>query len=528
MALLSLTLKNYRPFALDAPMVLDLSEGITFLLGVNNVGKSALLRSFFELRSVMNPGHLESGIGRDAQYNVDLPKPFRHLVHRETPDQPIFVEVVSGGDGWRIEIRPQGGNSENSLCSVKMQPIGQATSQVVELVDAYFGRSMYVGPFRTSAAQVSAALYDVNVGNQFVQTWDAWANSERIDSSEQVRLLVSELRQLFGFSEFAVSVSQQKDQLYITTEDGRFSLSELGDGIAHYIIVLGNAMTRRPGMIFIDEPETGLHPRMQETFVRALATKSKFGLAATSHSIALARSVADVVLTVTRDSRGRRRCVPYGEHRSETLIQSVSELSYSQYAELGGNHLLLVEGRTDIKSFREILRKFDLDQHFIIWSLNGSDWLKSPREKIIDELAELKRLHPISTSVVFDSERTSEQAILDPALRQFHETCIDLGFEVFPTDRHSTENYITQAALDHVLSGFTALEPFEAFGAAKRKWDKNKNWLLFRCMTKQDFDGTGLGRFVSETLRRLVVDAAARSREAGGFCDARTDAKAIS
>lgn len=504
MPLLSLTLKNYRPFALDAPVTLELSEGITFLLGVNNVGKSALLRSFFELRPVMNAAHLGNGIGRDVRYDIQLPKPFHQLVHRETPDQPIFVDVTSAGAGWRLQIRPLNANLETPSCFVNATPIGVATNDTVEVVNAFFNNSMYVGPFRTSSAQVSAALYDVAVGNQFVQTWDAWSNGDRIDHSEQVRVLVKELRELFGFRELAVSVSQGKDQLYITTEDGRFSLSELGDGIAHYIIVLGNAMTRRPAVVLIDEPEIGLHPRMQEIFVRTLATKTRFGVAATSHSIGLARSVADRLLTITREPNGRRRCVPFGEHRTETLIQSISELGYSQYAELGGNNLLLVEGRTDIKSFREILRKFEVEQHFIIWSLNGSDWLKASKENVVDELAELKRLNPKSISVVFDSERSTPEMDFDPALKGFHDICRELGFNVFPTDRHSTENYVSQSALDSILPGHTALEPFEPFGASKPKWDKNKNWLLFREMTRQDFESTGLGQFISQTLLPLA------------------------
>jgi ABC-type multidrug transport system ATPase subunit len=42
----SITIKNYRAFPIHAPVTFNVSEGITFLLGVNNVGKSALMRSF--------------------------------------------------------------------------------------------------------------------------------------------------------------------------------------------------------------------------------------------------------------------------------------------------------------------------------------------------------------------------------------------------------------------------------------------------------------------------------------------------
>ena len=182
-------------------------------------------------------------------------------------------------------------------------------------------------------------------------------------------------------------------------------------------------------------------------------------------------------------------------------------MGYSQFAELGAEHLLLVEGRTDIKVFREILRKFDLDQHFLIWSLNGSDWLKSPPESIEDELNELKRLGSKSISVIFDSEKTSSEIDMTEGFRPFYELCLRLGFNAFPTDRHSTENYVTQSALDRVFPGMKALSPFEVFGSTNPKWSKSKNWLLFREMSASDFEGTQLGEFVSQTLGGLVKGA---------------------
>ena len=500
----SITIKNYRAFPIHAPVTFNVSEGITFLLGVNNVGKSALMRSFFELRPAINHDELRNAIGRDKNYRAGLKKPFDEIANRENPTAPITMDITVDGNGWHMEMSPEGSDPHTQTFSIKTTPIGSASLETVELIVALFQRSMYVGPFRSPAVQVSGTLYDIEVGHQFVGRWDAWANGDRIDHNRQVNKLIRELKELFGFRDFDISVSQSTDRLYITTEEGRFSLSELGDGIAHYIIVLGNAMIREPTFIFIDEPEIGLHPRMQEVFVRTLASKARYGLAATSHSVGLARSVADRVLTITRERDGARRCLPFGEHRTESLIQSIAELGYSQYAELGGNNLLLVEGRKDIKAFREILRKFKLDQHFIIWSLNGSEWLRMPKEKIEDELAELKRLNPASISVIFDSERTNTSASFNPAFQQFYDVCVELSFNVFPTDRHSTENYITQAALDKAIPGAIALEPFEPFGSRNPKWDKTKNWLAFREMSREDLIGTGLNDFLVDTLSPLA------------------------
>jgi energy-coupling factor transporter ATP-binding protein EcfA2 len=499
---ITITLQNYRAFPMNAPIEFTIDEGITFLLGVNNIGKSALMRAFFELRPVIDVAKLREAKGTSERIANNLF--FDLLANRSTPERPIYVTFRHGQSGWNLEIFPLGDDPHTNNFQVKYFREGSPPPELLTMVELLFHRSMYVGPFRSPAVQVTDTLYDIRIGRNFVQDWDTWANGPRIDHSKQVESLIEQLRTLFGFHYFGMTVSQDSTQLYLTTDDGRFSLGELGDGIAHYVIVLGNAMIKNPAFIYIDEPEIGLHPRMQEIFVRTLASKATRGVIATSHSVGLARSVADRLLTMTRDNQGRRRLAPFGEHQRDSLIQSISELGYSQYAEIGGNHLLLVEGRTDIKCYREILRKFGLEQHFLIWSLNGSDWIKADSSKVADELNELKRLNARSISVIFDSERTAAHAELSTQLGRFHDLCITLGFHVFPTDRHSTENYITQAAIDRIAPNHTALQPFEPFGANTPKWDKSKNWLMFEKMHREDFTGTGLEEFLEGTLSRLV------------------------
>jgi hypothetical protein len=106
--------------------------------------------------------------------------------------------------------------------------------------------------------------------------------------------------------------------------------------------------------------------------------------------------------------------------------------------------------------------------------------------------------------VIFDSERGAAGDEFSPKLKRFHDLCVDLGFNVFPRDRHSTENYINQAALDEITPNHTALQPFEPFGATKPKWDKSKNWLMFEKMSREDFGNTGLAEFIEGTLAKAV------------------------
>lgn len=62
---------------------------------------------------------------------------------------------------------------------------------------------------------------------------------------------------------------------------------------------------------------------------------------------------------------------------------------------------MLVEGTGDIKSFKEILRKYGIEHHFIVMDLGGSGLISKASRH---ELDELKRLNAKSYNVIFDSE----------------------------------------------------------------------------------------------------------------------------
>src|SRR4051794_13789331 len=49
-----ITLKNYRCFADSRPATFRLGDGFTSFIGINNAGKSAALRFFWEFRGLLN------------------------------------------------------------------------------------------------------------------------------------------------------------------------------------------------------------------------------------------------------------------------------------------------------------------------------------------------------------------------------------------------------------------------------------------------------------------------------------------
>lgn len=507
---MKVSISNYRNIPSDTSIKFELKDGVTFILGVNNIGKSNLLKFFYDFKSAWYSiiQKLKSPhYGSDIHFDFHSRQTFDHLINQNsTKGNEIRCELSYENIQVEINFSCQGTDRHTSNCfgSLKFKHINPKLlyTDPAELFNI-INNILYVGSFRSGLNNSNGLNYDIHVGTNFIQQWNGWSAGNEISKRREIASLIDELKELFGYKKLDIKVSQDGNNLLITNDDGMFQLNELGDGIAHFVIVLANVMIKQPTFVLIDEPEIGLHPKMQEIFVRTLASKAKFGILATSHSVGLARSIADNIYSLTKSSEGKLNILPFGEHFKPTISQSISEMGYSQYVELGGTNILLVEGRTDIKTFREILRKFNIEQHYIIMSFGGSQFIIKDKPKIIDELNELKRFNT-NVFVIFDSERTEKDALLLRRFEVFKETCEELGFIVFPTDYHSSDNYINQAAVDKIIGNdVKALEPFEK----PERWTasmKEKNWLMIREMNKADFDNTELKKFIEQSMAAKI------------------------
>lgn len=457
-----------------------------------------------EMRGILQ--HSINQFGSQTNNSIQTNFFFDEIVNRRNQSSAIKIEISWNGCLLNILIHPNGQqHTQNVRIDVSSTPNPQVPrDDFVRHVSALID-TMYIGAFRGVDFNFTGSTGEMSVGQHFINMWSQWAGGDDVQNRTRIGQLENELKELLGFKEFGITLNSASNALLVTTDDGQFKLSELGGGISQLIMLLGNAAIKNPSFILIDEPEINLHPRMQEVLVRALASKAKLGLIASSHSVGLARSTAERTFSLTRFPDGSVRLAPFGQHYTPTIAQSINELGYSQFVEVGGNNILLVEGRTDVKAYRELLSKYGIETSFIILPFGGREFILADKTKIVDELNEIKRLNPKSISVIFDSDIASAGASLAQHKQAFKECCESLGFNVFATDRASTENYISQDALDRVLrntSAHKALGAYEAFNSlASGKWDKNMNWLLFKETSKANFDATGLGKFVETVLK---------------------------
>ena len=233
-----------------------------------------------------------------------------------------------------------------------------------------FSEALYVPAVR-NAIQVGASepYYDLPLGAMFVTQWDGFKAGPVKQNAERARGVEREIGRIFDLPDFEINAASDNRTLQLFIGSKSFRLHELGAGMAQFIVVLGFAAIRRPTLILIDEPELNLHPSLQLDFVTTLSSFSGDGLLFATHSIGLARAVADDVYSVRRVEQGVSEI--HLLEATPELAQFVGELGFSAYQELGFSLLLLVEGPTDVKTVQLLLRRYGIEHKVLLLHLGG-------------------------------------------------------------------------------------------------------------------------------------------------------------
>lgn len=528
---INLTIKNYRCFPDEHPARLCIKPGLTALIGPNNSGKSSLLRFFWEFRPLFglwqNPNQVAGALAQGAQLDPASLRSRAELFHRANyRDIAVDVQVPSshGGNGattysWvvprsraftrfslcsslaRIPVSapsPSGAPTQVPAINVGdktmscSDPAGNRT--VVEIseiqrasLDLY--TAMYVGSFRNAInLGQSASYFDIQTGQAFIGAWKQFKAGSVVADNEAAGEVEEDLARIFGFSRFQANAGPNDTNLALMVDGRSFDLGEMGAGLAHFLITLGNVAIKKPSYLFIDEPELGLHPSLQMEFLLTLRKYVRKGIVFSTHSIGLARAVADKVYSL-------QKVEPMVSKLSDLqatprLAQFLGEMSFSAYREIGFEKVLLVEGPTDVTAMSQLLRSYRKDHRVMLLQMGGNSMINGGGDTKW-QLEELKRITP-SISALIDRDPVS-QATLPAARQAFVEACEAADVDCHVLDRRALENYWPASALDKFKTGLQPLGPFEKLGS---QWAKHDNWRIAQLVTKEDLASTDLGEFL--------------------------------
>ena len=519
-----LTLRGYRCFPIGHEVRFRVSNGLIAFVGPNNAGKSAVLKSFFELRPLLRSllptdnNFLVVGLGGsvaapawplpvsepiepfsnldhsdieiEIQLRVDSPEPTlatRLLVRVSRP--PVFqVTTELEGAAGRLgqpgqEVRQEGeqiGQGEVSLDGAAIYEVLRALT-----------RCLYIGPFRNAINVGSQEDYfDISIGEAFIAAWRRFKTGPSKEDNEAAVRVTEDIRQLLSFESLDINPAEDGRTLQLFIDGKSFRLPEVGAGLAHFILVLVNVATKNPTYVLVDEPELNLHPSLQLSFLTTLASYGQAGTLFATHSLGLARSAADDIYSVVPASRGRSDIRPF--EGTNNYAELLGELSFAGYSDLGFDSVLLVEGRTDVKVIQNLLRHHGKDGKVVLLPLGGEALINGVSEQ---ELGELTRLGA-SLFALIDSERSASGETLSPGRQKFVEACEQLGIDCTVLERRATENYFPERALKAALGPTVrALSEFETIkeSGQTQVWSKNQNWRVAREMVIEDLDETDLG-----------------------------------
>jgi ABC-type cobalamin/Fe3+-siderophores transport system ATPase subunit len=522
MAWASLTIKNYRTFPRERPARIDVRPGFSALVGANNAGKSSLLKLFYEFRDLFRtaaPGanlvaaiHGQSGFqlmpavretadlfsnrnNGDIELGIRIMEP---VADRGVPPAvELGITVPRNQNVWTARVTTGAGPIDfvEVRDDFAFDGTGAKLADLTSLAEVLsdLASTTYIPAFR-NAINVGAAnsYYDIQTGEQFITAWRAYKTGPTRLRRRRAAQVEDTLAEIFGYDRLQINGSDDNRTLIVQTERDSYDLSELGSGLTQFLLGLINAALQEPAYVLIDEPEMGLHPSLQQTFLKSLAENARRGVVFATHSLGLARAIAQPIYSLRRIEEGDTEVVPY--EQTPRLAEFVGELSFSGQRELGFEILMLVEGPSEVLAIQDLLRLYGQDHRVVLVSLGGRNLINAKAEP---QLLEVKRICD-RTLAFIDSERAAKNAPLGPARQGFVAACLAAGIECKVMDRRALENYFSARAIRQVYGPkYRALGKYELLEDAEYGWPKTDNWRIARAITIDDLKGTDIGKFLA-------------------------------
>ena len=530
-------LKNYRCFSDSKPVKFSLDKGFISFVGANNSGKSTILKFFYEFRGIFkilsdqrnlvkftklltgqfqqfekpaSIAHIEELFCNTNNRDIEICFKFKNAKAIEKDETPFSSQmniIIPRGTEYKfgIELYSNEGivalNNEDSL-QYNGTKLCIGNKPIIEMSDSLqllknLNNTLYIGAFRNinnlvSSDKSNPKYFDIDVGIAFVQAWRNFKMGTIHKDNEDAYKVIKDIEHIFEFSNLDINPSASVNTLKLLINGKSYFLSEVGSGIAQFILVLVNVAMKKPSYILIDEPELNLHPSLQLDFLTTLGSYAREGVLFATHSIGLARSSADKIYSIHLID-GEKRNVSEFE-ATANLVEFLGELNFSGYKELGFDKILLVEGPTDVKTIQQFLRCYKVDHKIVILPLGGKSRING---SIGPELEEIKRISE-KIYVLIDSERTAPGEELQPRLKEFIKVCEQAGVKCHVLERRAIENYFTDRAVKMVKGDkYHALSPYDRRDKISPGVNKNDNWRIAREMNSEEFEASDLGFFLN-------------------------------
>lgn len=527
-----IVIKNYRCFSDTNPARINLRPGFTAFVGVNNSGKSTILKFFYEFRSLFiglssieglprRMSNLDTILFTPIQREGDFNQIFYNNNNRDLSIEISFLELDPSPDfdgteivspskiiitiprntiEAKIEVFKQNGekatpNLGRTTGDNRVISLNDSSQMELLSLSKFFlslSNSMYIGAFRNIIGP-ETKYFDIGIGKAAVHQWNSIKTGRGKSGHSLAIRLQNDLAKFFGYNHLEINAAQDDEEiLQLIADHQSYWLPEIGSGFAQFFLILLSASIIKPDFILIDEPELNLHPSLQLDFLTTLGSYANKGVLFATHNYGLARAGADRIYLIQKSSNGERSVVV--QEKIKSLSEFLGELGFSAYYDLGFDRVLLVEGPSELRVVQQLLRLYSKDHKVVLIPLGGGQGIKGTNEVMLQEI---KRITP-NVSALIDSEKPSAEAPLEKAREQFAQACQKTGVDCRILKWRAMENYFPPEAIQKAYpnENFQALAPYEAKKDSLYGWGKMENWRIAREMKPENLEGTDLGDFL--------------------------------
>ena len=264
---IEITLKNYRCFADSKPAKFSIRKGFTALIGVNNSGKTALLKFFYEFRSLLASlcgGDFWERLFTDVGQNLSLPKEVldSQEIFCNANNRPLVIELAFLREDEsefgstliprKLLITVQRNTSYTGQIFANIGPLhlpefsldgniftkdgGTVAEISLDFLDSlrFLGETLYIGPFRNvinlfptpelssirTIQSLHTSYFDINVGLPLIQQWREAKTGANKELAKRSYALQNDIKRIFDFESMDInsSVNDQTIQFVINGE----------------------------------------------------------------------------------------------------------------------------------------------------------------------------------------------------------------------------------------------------------------------------------------------------------------------
>ncbi|MGC1376524.1 MAG: AAA family ATPase [Anaerolineales bacterium] len=266
--------------AFDARTEFEFSRGINVFIGANSTGKTHALKAMYTLLKICERAQLEipekpaSESGMEqlkvmAQNKFDkVYKPDRigRLVNRSHRGQKTGrVELIYQDKSVVVEIASK--SNKFSISSIALpNPVSSVFLPAHEFLSASQG---FIAAYEKRETAFDETYYDLAVALN--------ASPLLGKRQEEIKSLVNPLEKAIQGGK----VTENKGKFYVKLPEGNLESPLVAEGyrkLAGLIYLLNNGSLTQNGILFWDEPEANLNPRLVKTIVDTLKTLAASGV----------------------------------------------------------------------------------------------------------------------------------------------------------------------------------------------------------------------------------------------------------